>query len=114
MKAQLWEIKICSGPLEMAHGFSQKILEVYIPFFKISLNIEKDKINCFSTYEGRYSDKKGATLVKIFDFPDYIVDALLIYISSIERGDSGYKIIELIIKDIHRNNKIIKVGHIEN
>jgi len=37
-----------------------------------------------------------------------------IYISSIENGDSGYKIIELIIKDIHRNNKIIKVGHIEN
>jgi len=38
----------------------------------------------------------------------------LIYISSIEKGNSGYKIIEIIIKDIVKNNKLIKVGHIEN
>jgi len=85
MKAQLWKIKICSGPLEMVHGFSQKILEVYIPSFNISLNIAEDKINCFSTYEGRYSGNKGSTLVKTFDFPDYIVDALLLHISSTEK-----------------------------
>jgi hypothetical protein len=37
-----------------------------------------------------------------------------IIISSIERGNSGYKIIEIIIKDIIKNNKPIKVGIIEN
>ncbi len=37
-----------------------------------------------------------------------------INISTIERGPSGYKLIELIIKSIRKNNKIIKHGHIEN
>ena len=37
-----------------------------------------------------------------------------IYISSIERGNSVYIIIEIIIKDIMKNNKFIKIGHIEN
>jgi len=37
-----------------------------------------------------------------------------IYISSIERGNSGYKIIEIIIKNSQKNNKFIKIGHIEN
>lgn len=35
-------------------------------------------------------------------------------ISTIERGLSGYKLIEIIIKNYKKNNKIIKSGHIEN
>jgi hypothetical protein len=85
MKAELWSIEICSGPLEMAHGFKQKILEVYIPCFNISLNIAEDKINCFRTYEGRYSGNKRTTLVKEFDFPDHIAGAILAYIFSTEK-----------------------------
>ena len=37
-----------------------------------------------------------------------------LYISSIERGKSGYRILEIIIKDITKNKKSIKIGHIEN
>ena len=111
MKAQLWKIKICSGPLEMVHGFSQKILDVYIPSFNISLNIAEDKINCFSTYEGRYSGNKGSTLVKTFDFPDYIVDALLLHISSTEKFTEKFtdpikKVFSNFIEVVKKNKKI--------
>jgi len=37
-----------------------------------------------------------------------------INISTVQRGLSGYKLVELIIKSVKKNNKIIKVGHIEN
>ena len=66
---------------------------------KVIKNINKNKLLIIERYDIKFN---------VFNRDN------LIYISSIERGNSGYKIIEIIIKDIFKNNKLIKVGHIEN
>jgi hypothetical protein len=59
---------------------------------------------------------KNMTLkIERYDIPFIIINKNnYINIETVERGLSGYKIIEISIKESKRNNRIIKIGHIEN
>jgi hypothetical protein len=73
MKARLYEIGITT---DLIHGWTTKILEVYIPKYKLSFNHVNDDgnhraVNLFRTYPGRYTKgdmyNKPAKLIKTFE-----------------------------------------------
>jgi hypothetical protein len=50
MKAYKYEVSICEGALELSHGWSNKIKEIWIPDFEIIFN---EKNGAFSSKEPR-------------------------------------------------------------
>ena len=60
IKAEVWEIYISDGVMDLVHGFSRPITEVYIPRYHISFNLVDDIVHVFRTYDGRYANKEAS------------------------------------------------------
>ena len=106
MKAQLWSINVCGSVMEMSHGFSRNILEVYIPSVNISVNVSNvnvsnKEVNFFRTYEGRYhrGDIMQATLIREIDFPDNLVETIEAQLKSKEKFEKDIEGIFDIFKE---------------
>lgn len=59
VKAEAWELYVSGGVMDLVHGFSRPITEVYIPHYRISFNLVDDVVHVFRTYDGRYAKPKG-------------------------------------------------------
>jgi len=90
MKAILYEIQITEGALELSHGWSTTINEIYIPTFKIFINYK----GAWKFHKGRY---KNVTKIRELDIPILTCKLLA---DTVKYRVESEKIINKIIKDV--------------
>ena len=94
IKAILYEIEIYDIVVDMAHGFGRKINELYIPKYRVAVNLEGEVLNCFRPGKDRYNDIICHEKIKI---PEQIAIDISYHISN-----KSY--IEKIFKNWFRKN----------
>jgi len=80
-KAQIYEIMITDSVMDMVHGNTRSIKELYIPKHNITFNCEKSgNWHCFKTPDTRYAYNDEARLIEEIDIDEKIVKNILSYI----------------------------------
>ena len=49
MNADIYVLEVCDNALDLVHGFSREITEIYIPNKKIAFNEDGGSYHCFTT-----------------------------------------------------------------
>lgn len=80
MKAKLYRLGICDSVLDLSHGFTREIREIYIPELNICFNSENNSTHCFESGCNRY--KENSKLIKNIEIPEDIAKILKNYIKS--------------------------------
>ena len=83
IKAILYEIEIYDNVVSMAHGFGRKIKELYIPKYRVTVNLEEENFHCFRSEKDRYEHGIQKEYIKI---PEQIAINISFHIS-----DKSYK-----------------------
>lgn len=67
MKAYIYKIEVSEGGIAMIHSMTSKIVEVHIPEINVSINHAYGEVNCFRTYETRYSKARKIMEIEVPD-----------------------------------------------
>lgn len=104
VSAELWDVNMCEGVMDMIHGGGFVLREIYIPSAKIALNVWNNEVNCFSENGDRYSSEtktdqlmgKPAVFEGRILVPSEIVDAAILKVAAKQALDKhGSKIAEI-------------------
>ena len=80
IKAELWELNICDSVLDLIHGHTRKIKELYIPSISTAINYADNTLHCFKTQNVRYGVNGGK--IKNVKLPDYIENLIQEYFNT--------------------------------
>lgn len=83
MIAEIYSLKICLSPLDMAHNVYQEIIEIYLPSKKIAFNEDNSSFHCFLADKSRY--KENAKKMGEVEIPKAMVQALMSYVNASKR-----------------------------